>query len=169
VVFLTDDLSNPGSYGENSGHNPGTDALSYMGICRLSREGSFFRRIDIKAYPGCQGAFAKLYFTGDAYFNRSMRAFAKRAGLTLSDAGLARAERQRMGDKTVKIKVFPSVSCSSEEQVFTAMGIPFVPPEYRICTNNTGRIGNNNLKKAEVVKRWDDNITTGDESDFDDF
>ena len=68
-----------------------------MGVCRLPGAGRLHRRIDMKAYPGVQGPFALLYFTGDAYFNRSMRAFAKKAGLTLSDAGLAICERRRIG------------------------------------------------------------------------
>jgi len=91
--LLTDDLTLPGQFGEGE---YGTGCLSYMGVCRLpnskeagerqqhdGRQRSLYRRIDIKAYPGCQATTALVYFTGDAWFNRSLRACAKNAGLTL--------------------------------------------------------------------------------------
>jgi len=42
----------------------------YMGVCKVGEKS---RRIDIKVYPKEQFAFAVLYFTGAAHFNRSMR------------------------------------------------------------------------------------------------
>lgn len=58
-----------------------------MGICKLD-EYPKFRRIDIKIYPSELYGFALLYFTGSGPFNRSMRLYAKKRGLMLSDIGL---------------------------------------------------------------------------------
>ena len=46
----------------------------YMGVCKVGEKS---RRIDIKVYPKEQFAFAVLYFTGSAHFNRSMRVVAE--------------------------------------------------------------------------------------------
>jgi DNA polymerase lambda len=64
--FLTDHLVHVECY--HDGHTYGTSA-AYMGVCRLSAT-HLHRRIDIKVYPREQYAFALLYFTGDAYYNR---------------------------------------------------------------------------------------------------
>nr|CEL68350.1 TPA: hypothetical protein BN1204_041190 [Neospora caninum Liverpool] len=45
------------------------------------------RRIDIKIYPARCRAYALLYFTGSAQFNRSMRLWAKRLSVLLDDTG----------------------------------------------------------------------------------
>ena len=118
--FLTDTLTMPDSVGKNDGA-----ALSYMGVCKVREK---HRRIDIKAYPGCQEAFATMYFTGSAHFNRSMRSFCKRAGLTLTDAGLALVTRGRDGKK---LGVGKSVVCETEEQIMEAIGLKYVKPEFR--------------------------------------
>jgi DNA polymerase/3'-5' exonuclease PolX len=124
--FLTDHLTLPNQFNENAGPKPGTQAVSYMGVCLL-KAGGTHRRIDLKAYPKSQGSFALCYFTGSAHFNRSLRAFCKRAGLTLSDAGLAMAAR----DKGKKVKVWESVNCVEEEDIFRALGIGYVRPTFR--------------------------------------
>jgi DNA polymerase lambda len=54
-----------------SGHG----AQTYLGLCQLEPDKPC-RRLDIKVYPRSQFAFAILYFTGSAHFNRSMRLFA---------------------------------------------------------------------------------------------
>lgn len=49
----------------------------FMGICKLNNS-SLHRRLDIKVYEKSFFPFAILYFTGSAYFNRSLRLFAKK-------------------------------------------------------------------------------------------
>eukprot|EP01035_Chromulina_nebulosa_P020141 gene20141-26150_t len=58
---------------------------TYMGICKLSKDDSIHRRIDIKYYPKKLFPFALLYFTGSDHFNRSMRLYASKQGYSLND------------------------------------------------------------------------------------
>jgi DNA polymerase lambda len=53
------------------------------------------RRLDIKIYLKQFYPFALLYFTGSAYFNRSMRLFAAKVGYNLSDLGLQKVNVYR--------------------------------------------------------------------------
>ena len=90
----------------------------FMGICRLN-ENSLCRRLDIKVYNKNIFAFALLYFTGSAYFNRSLRLFAKKKGFHLSDKELS---NRFNGNK---------VECKSEEEIFNALGLKYRTPEER--------------------------------------
>uniref|UniRef100_A0A7S1PBA0 DNA polymerase n=1 Tax=Vitrella brassicaformis TaxID=1169539 RepID=A0A7S1PBA0_9ALVE len=74
------------------------DAEGYFGVGRLPGR-SVHRRIDIKIYPRHLKAFALLYFTGSAHFNRSMRFAAKKMGMALDDKGIypcARCNGERL-------------------------------------------------------------------------
>ena len=98
-----------------------------MGLCQLE-EGFPHRRIDIKSYPRKCFAFAVLYFTGDELMNRSMRLYARKLGLTLSDTGLCVAFRNGKNECVLKSK---SVECNTEEEIFQALGLDYVPPTKR--------------------------------------
>jgi DNA polymerase/3'-5' exonuclease PolX len=64
-------------------------SFSYMGVFYSPKIPGKRRRVDIKIYPYAQKAFACLYFTGSAQFNRSMRLWAKQQfSLRLTDRGL---------------------------------------------------------------------------------
>ena len=56
----------------------GSHGSSYMGVARSPQKQGKHRRIDIKFYPWRERAFASLYFTGNGFFNRSMRLWASR-------------------------------------------------------------------------------------------
>lgn len=56
----------------------GSHGSSYMGVARSPKMEGKRRRIDIKLYPWRERIFASLYFTGNGYFNRSMRLWASR-------------------------------------------------------------------------------------------
>ena len=114
VGFVTDVLSG------------GPDTQSFMGVCRLGPR-RLHRRLDLKVYHKSTFAFALLYFTGSDHFNRSMRWYAKRKGLTLSDKGLAMALRRR-GEKLARGR---NVYCETEREIFEALGLTYVPPEQR--------------------------------------
>lgn len=74
-------------------------------------------------------AWATLYFTGSDHFNRSMRFWAKRNGLSLSDKGLTMAVR----NGNDKVSVSRSVYCATEEDIFEHLGLEYVPPHERNC------------------------------------
>ena len=59
---------------------------SYMGVFASPTFPGKKRRIDIKFYPYRERAYAMLYFTGNGFFNRSMRLWAsKEKGMILND------------------------------------------------------------------------------------
>ena len=88
------------------------------------------RRIDIKIYPQHMRAPALLYFTGCAIFNRSSRAWAKRLGYSLDDTGLYAVLRAPAGAPKEK-HIWGFVPCETEEDIFEALGLVFVPPHKR--------------------------------------
>ena len=98
--------------------NTDTNCQIFMGICKLN-EKSLYRRIDIKVYEKSFFPFALLYFTGSAYFNRSLRLFAKKKGYHLSD--------KELSNRFTGVKI----SCNSEEDIFKALDLKYQTPEER--------------------------------------
>ena len=104
-----------------------------MGLCRLPTPAPgggerLHRRLDIKSYPREYFAYATLYFTGSAYFNRSMRAYINLCGWTCSDHGLRRATRDRTRSRTSEGY---AVECITEADIFAACGLPYRAPTQR--------------------------------------
>lgn len=86
---------------------------------------------DLRLLPDEQFAFALHHFTGSKEHNVQMRQRALARGLSLSEWGLAPAE----GDERVKEKVqrAPKLldQIRTEEALFAALGLAFIPPELR--------------------------------------
>lgn len=99
------------------GGGKGDNKNVFMGIC-VGKSG-ISRRIDIKVYTKEEFPFAVLYFTGNAYFNRSMRLFAKKKKMHLSDKELS---YRNTGKK---------IECKTEEDIFKALGITYKAPHER--------------------------------------
>ena len=98
---------------------------------------------------------------GDTHFNRSLRHFAKKAGLTLSDGGLSACIRRKTAQGWKRVQTDPSVRCQTEEDVFKALGLNYVEPIFRAC---------HRLDKMKIRggnRTWD-NLIDMDESDLDD-
>ena len=93
------------------------ESYIFMGICK--DESNIHRRIDIKVYNKEEFPFALLYFTGSAYFNRSMRLFARKKGFHLSD-------KELVDKKTGK-----KIECKNEEDIFIKLGVIYRKPEER--------------------------------------
>lgn len=70
-----------------------------------------------------------LYFTGSDHFNRSMRLFARKKGWSLSDRALKPVTR--MNGK--KVSKGETVICTSEVDVFIALGMEYKDPRERNC------------------------------------
>lgn len=66
--------------------------------------------------PDCFGA-ALLYFTGSKQHNVRLRMIAQKRGLKLNEYGVFRGEER--------------IAAHTEEEVYAALGLPFIPPELR--------------------------------------
>ncbi len=89
---------------------------------KLGREGL---QVDVRALPKESFGAALQYFTGSKEHNVSIRTRAVKMGLTLNEYGLFRAET---GER---------VAGETEEQVYHALGLDWIPPEMR---ENQGEI-----------------------------
>eukprot|EP00536_Pseudo-nitzschia_multiseries_P000551 jgi/Psemu1/179115/e_gw1.7.155.1 len=94
----------------------------YMGCLYSPKNPKVRRRVDIKLYPYRERAFATLYFTGNGYFNRSMRLWATRVfNYTLNDHGLF----DRRDGRT---RVFEA---STEREIFNHLELVYRSPHER--------------------------------------
>jgi DNA polymerase lambda len=100
----------------------------WMGIVRTSAS-SLPRRLDLIATPPATFALSLLYFTGSDHFNRSMRSYAGRAGFSLSQTALVPVARGPGG--VVIAKGEPVQGLETEEDIFRALLLDFVPPQHR--------------------------------------
>jgi len=76
---------------------------------------------DIRIVPAEQFPYALLYFTGSKDFNILLRQRANRLGYTLNEYGL-----QPLGGSGKR-----AIQCESEEAIFKALGLVYIPPELR--------------------------------------
>lgn len=77
--------------------------------------------------PDVFGA-AFYYFTGSKTHNIRTRTIAIKKGLTISEYGVHRGTKERKGKL---------IACRTEEDVFRAIGLPYIPPEIR---EDTGEV-----------------------------
>jgi DNA polymerase (family 10) len=89
---------------------------------KLGREGL---QVDVRALPRESFGAALQYFTGSKEHNVALRTRAVKMGLTLNEYGLVRLET---GER---------VAGETEEQVYQALGLDWIPPEMR---ENLGEI-----------------------------
>ncbi|KAJ3353319.1 hypothetical protein GGF32_003128 [Allomyces javanicus] len=99
----------------------------YMGICRVAPTARA-RRIDLLWVPHDELGASLLYFTGSDVFNRSMRLYAHRKGMSLNQHGLfanvIRIKGQKLSEGT-------RIAGADEADIFEKLGIPYLPPEER--------------------------------------
>jgi DNA polymerase (family 10) len=82
-------------------------------------------QVDLRALPKEHYGAALQYFTGSKEHNIHLRTRAQRLGLTLSEYSLARIDTKE------------PVAAATEEDIYTALGLAWVPPELR---ENQGEI-----------------------------
>src|SRR5579875_296439 len=75
--------------------------------------------VDVRVVPPSSWGAALVYFTGSKAHNIHLRRMAQRAGLKLSEYGLERIDDGKM------------LASATEEQVYGALGLAFVPPTLR--------------------------------------
>ncbi|KAH7688805.1 DNA polymerase family X beta-like protein [Dioscorea alata] len=108
------------------GTDSGVD--TYFGLCTYpGREQR--HRIDLKVYPRSIYAFGLIAWTGNDVLNRRLRLLAESKGYRLDDTGLFLAAQGSTGKRGPKSKV--SVSCSTEKEVFDALGFHWLEPHER--------------------------------------
>ncbi|KAL1966481.1 hypothetical protein VTN77DRAFT_4403 [Rasamsonia byssochlamydoides] len=90
-----------------------------------------WRRIDLLFVPGDEIGAALLYFTGNDIFNRSIRLLASKKGMCLNQHGLYKAVLR--GRHRVKANPGCLVEGRDEKRIFEVLGVPWRPPEHRIC------------------------------------
>ena len=71
---------------------------------------------------------------GPEFFNRSLRLHADKMGYVLSDKGLFKAANNVPGQQTKRVRASVSVQCKTEEDVFRALNLPFMPRSAVILT-----------------------------------
>lgn len=117
--FLTDDLVTQ----EVSGNQQ-----KYLGVCKIPGEKRKHRRLDLIVVPYAEFAPAKMYFTGSAHFNRSMRLLATKKGMSLSEhglrAGVVRQGREKLTDGCL-------LDTPTEESIFAHLGLEYRSPQER--------------------------------------
>ncbi len=82
-------------------------------------------QVDVRLLPRASYGAALQYFTGSKMHNVALRQRALKQGLTLSEYALARLE-----DNTI-------VAAESEEAIYNALGLDYIPPELR---ENSGEL-----------------------------
>ncbi|GFF84535.1 hypothetical protein IFM53868_04178 [Aspergillus udagawae] len=90
-----------------------------------------WRRIDLLFVPGSEIGAALIYFTGNDIFNRSMRLLASKKGMRLNQRGLY-ADVLR-GEQRRKLNEGRLLEGRDERRIFEILGVPWRPPEHRIC------------------------------------
>ena len=92
---------------------------------------SVWRRIDFLLVPWEERGAALIYFTGNDIFNRSIRLLASKKGMRLNQHGLWKdvirgKNRERVTQGTL-------LEGKDERRIFGLLGVPWRPPEHRIC------------------------------------
>jgi DNA polymerase IV len=90
-----------------------------------------WRRIDFLYVPSEELGAALIYFTGNDIFNRSLRLLASKRGLRLNQRGLYSDVLRGKG--RVKLTEGTLLEGKSERRIFEILGVPWRPPEHRIC------------------------------------
>lgn len=90
-----------------------------------------WRRIDFLLVPYDEIGAALIYFTGNDIFNRSIRLLASKKGMRLNQHGLWRDVFR--GRNRERLTQGALVESKSERRIFEVLGVPWRPPEHRIC------------------------------------
>lgn len=115
-------LVNPETFGRVKEKASKTEGSMWMGVFKSPMVKGLHRHVDIKFYPYSERVYATLYFTGNGYFNRSMRLWAtKKHKLKLSDHGLFTEL------KLPALENHPN----SEKEVFDRLGLKWKEPHQR--------------------------------------
>jgi len=80
------------------------------------------RQVDLRVVPRESYGAALQYFTGSQQHNISLRARANKMGLTVNEYGVFKVKDGKQGEK---------IAGRTEEEVYEALGLPWIEPELR--------------------------------------
>ncbi|KAK4697830.1 DNA polymerase IV, partial [Lecanoromycetidae sp. Uapishka_2] len=92
---------------------------------------TIWRRIDFLLVPWDEIGAALIYFTGNDIFNRSIRLLASKKEMRLNQRGLWKDVIR--GEKRKRITQGSLVEGKDEKKIFELLGVPWRPPQHRIC------------------------------------
>ncbi|KKZ65637.1 hypothetical protein EMCG_08545 [[Emmonsia] crescens] len=108
------------------------ESSKWHGACALpGRKNPVWRRIDFLYVPGDELGAALIYFTGNDIFNRSLRLLASKKGMCLNQRGLFADILRR--ENRVKLNRGHLLESKDEKKIFEILGVPWRPPNHRIC------------------------------------
>ncbi|HKY62159.1 MAG TPA: helix-hairpin-helix domain-containing protein, partial [bacterium] len=96
---------------------PGVQEILASGPTKVSVRLATGLQVDLRMVSEKEFPFAWLYFTGSKEHNTLLRGIAKNRGLKLNEYGLFKGEKP--------------TPCKSEEDIYRALGLHFIPPEAR--------------------------------------
>ncbi len=85
-------------------------------------------QVDLRVIPEAVWGSALMYFTGSKDHNVRLRQRALDMNMTLSDYGLFPLDKHDTPPQDRGVK---PIACRTEEEVFKALGLPYIPPEIR--------------------------------------
>jgi len=108
---------------------PGVQEVTAQGETKASVRFASGLQADLRLVPEDQFVFALHHFTGSKDHNVQMRQRALARGLSLSEWGLVPAEGE--GTAKEKAEKLKNKTVKAEADIFTALGLHFIPPELR--------------------------------------
>ncbi len=105
-----------------------TGAVLLRGDTKTSVRGPRGVQIDLRVVGHESFGAALQYFTGSKEHNVRLRSRARDRGLTLNEYGVYKLQRGKAEESAAKGK---SVAGAGEEDVYEAVGLPWIPPELR--------------------------------------
>ena len=103
---------------------PETADVLLRGETKTSIRGPRDVQVDLRVVPAVSFGAALQYFTGSKEHNVRLRGRARDRGLSLNEYGVFRLAK----DDAVK---GPAIAGRTEEEVYAALGLPWIPPELR--------------------------------------
>jgi DNA polymerase (family 10) len=107
---------------------PGTTQVLLEGDTKTSIRGPQDVQIDLRVVPPDSFGAAWQYFTGSKEHNVKLRGRARDRGLSINEYGVSRIAFNPEDDAAAK---GPSLAGGTEEEVYAAVGLPWIPPELR--------------------------------------
>ena len=138
--------------------HPSVDAVVVCGPTKANVRLAAGLNADLRVVPPASWGAALQYFTGSQAHNIALRARARDRGLTLNEYSV-----RRLADESV-------VAGASEEEVYAALGLPWIPPELREDRGEIGAAERGELPRLVTVddlrgdlhvhSRWSDGLDT---------